>query len=60
MIVANRVGGEGSGFESDTNEVLLVLRGGEVIECRARRSAKLRIRFWARLCSLRQTAGVAQ
>ncbi len=32
MIVANRVGVEGSGFESDTNEVLLVMRGGEVIE----------------------------
>jgi len=32
MIVANRVGVEGAGFESDTNEVLLVLRGGEVVE----------------------------
>ena len=32
MIVANRVGVAGSGFESDTNEVLLVLRGGEVVE----------------------------
>lgn len=32
MIVANRVGVEGSGFESDTNEVLLVPRGGEVME----------------------------
>jgi phosphopantothenoylcysteine decarboxylase/phosphopantothenate--cysteine ligase len=32
MIVANRVGTAGSGFESDTNEVLLVPRGGEVVE----------------------------
>jgi phosphopantothenoylcysteine decarboxylase/phosphopantothenate--cysteine ligase len=32
MIVANRVGVEGAGFESDTNEVALVLRGGEVVE----------------------------
>jgi phosphopantothenoylcysteine decarboxylase/phosphopantothenate--cysteine ligase len=32
MIVANRVGLEGAGFESDTNEVLLLLKGGEVIE----------------------------
>jgi phosphopantothenoylcysteine decarboxylase/phosphopantothenate--cysteine ligase len=32
MIVANRVGAEGAGFESDTNEVLLVLKGGEVVE----------------------------
>ncbi len=32
MIVANRVGGEGSAFESDTNEVFLVMKGGEVIE----------------------------
>jgi phosphopantothenoylcysteine decarboxylase/phosphopantothenate--cysteine ligase len=32
MIVANLVGREGTGFESDMNEVLLVLRGGEVVE----------------------------
>jgi phosphopantothenoylcysteine decarboxylase/phosphopantothenate--cysteine ligase len=32
MIVANRVGVAGAGFESDTNEVSLVLRGGEVVE----------------------------
>ncbi len=32
MIVANRVGVEGSGFESESNEVTLVLRGGEVVE----------------------------
>ncbi|HVW11753.1 MAG TPA: bifunctional phosphopantothenoylcysteine decarboxylase/phosphopantothenate--cysteine ligase CoaBC, partial [Bryobacteraceae bacterium] len=32
MIVANRVGVAGSGFESDTNEVLLVMRSGEVVE----------------------------
>src|SRR5579862_9424275 len=32
MIVGNLVGQEGSGFESDHNEVLLALRGGEFIE----------------------------
>jgi phosphopantothenoylcysteine decarboxylase/phosphopantothenate--cysteine ligase len=32
MIVANQVGLEGTGFESDTNEVMLVLRGGTVID----------------------------
>ena len=32
MIVANLVGAEGAGFESDTNEVMLVMRGGEVVE----------------------------
>ena len=31
MIVANRVGGDGSAFESESNEVLLVLRNGETI-----------------------------
>lgn len=32
MIVGNLVGGQGTGFESDDNEVILVLRGGETIE----------------------------
>ena len=32
MIVANLVGLPGSGFESDSNEVLLALRTGESIE----------------------------
>lgn len=31
MVVANRVGDSGTGFESDDNEVTLVLRTGEVI-----------------------------
>ncbi len=32
MIVANLVGGPDSGFESDNNEVLLALKGGEFID----------------------------
>jgi phosphopantothenoylcysteine decarboxylase/phosphopantothenate--cysteine ligase len=32
MIVGNLVGQEGSGFESDHNEVVLALRGGDLIE----------------------------
>ena len=31
MIVANQVGGAGTGFESDDNEVLLVFRSGQTI-----------------------------
>ena len=38
MVVANLVSQEGSGFESDENEVVLVLRTGETI--RVRRAAK--------------------
>ena len=40
MVVANLVGSDGTGFESDENEVLLVLRTGETIPCRARPSAR--------------------
>jgi phosphopantothenoylcysteine decarboxylase/phosphopantothenate--cysteine ligase len=32
MIVANEVGKPGTGFESDANEVLIALRGGEFVE----------------------------
>ena len=31
MVVANNVSGEGIGFESDVNEIVLVLRTGEVL-----------------------------
>jgi phosphopantothenoylcysteine decarboxylase/phosphopantothenate--cysteine ligase len=31
MVVGNLVGQEGTGFESDDNEAILVLRGGETI-----------------------------
>ena len=36
MVVGNLVGGQGRAFESDENEVLLVLRSGEIIPVAAR------------------------
>jgi phosphopantothenoylcysteine decarboxylase/phosphopantothenate--cysteine ligase len=58
MIVANRVGGEGSAFESDTNEVAMVLRGGEVIEVPRAPKREIADRILGQVVRLRQTLGV--
>lgn len=60
MIVANRVGVEGSGFESDTNEVLLVMRGGEVIEVPRASKREVADRILGQVLRLRRMAGAAQ
>jgi len=58
MIVANRVGVEGAGFESDTNEVLLVLRGGEVVEIARAPKREIAERILGEMIRLRHTVGV--
>lgn len=60
MIVANRVGGEDSAFESDTNEVAMVLRGGEVIEVARAPKREIGDRILGQVVRLRQRAGVTK
>ena len=65
MIVANRVGaktvgGEDSAFESDTNEVAMVLRGGEVVEVARAPKREIADRILGQVVRLRQRAGVAR
>jgi len=60
MIVANRVGGEGAGFESDTNEVLLVMRGGVVVEVPRAPKREIADRILGQMIRLRRTAGVTR
>jgi phosphopantothenoylcysteine decarboxylase / phosphopantothenate---cysteine ligase len=60
MIVANRVGGEGSAFESDTNEVAMVMRGGEVIEAPRAPKREIADQILGQVVRLRQRAGVAK
>jgi phosphopantothenoylcysteine decarboxylase/phosphopantothenate--cysteine ligase len=60
MIVANRVGVEGAGFESDTNEVLLVMRGGEVIEVPRAPKREIADAILGQTMRLRQRAGAPQ
>jgi len=60
MIVANRVGGEGSAFESDTNEVTLVLKGGEVVDVPRAPKREIADRILGQVIRLRQKAAVAQ
>ncbi len=60
MVVANRVGVEGSGFESDTNEILMVMRGGEVVEVPRAPKREIADRILGQIIRLRQTAGVAR
>jgi phosphopantothenoylcysteine decarboxylase/phosphopantothenate--cysteine ligase len=60
MIVANRVGGEGSGFESDTNEVLMVLRDGGVVEVPRAPKREIADRILGQVIRLRQRVGVTQ
>ena len=58
MIVANRVGA-GLGFEADTNEVLLVMKG-EVIEVPQAPKREIAERILSQMIRLRQPAGVAR
>ena len=60
MIVANRVGGEGSAFESDTNEVTLVLKGGEVVDVPRAPKREIADRILGQVIRLRQKVAVAQ
>jgi phosphopantothenoylcysteine decarboxylase/phosphopantothenate--cysteine ligase len=59
MIVANRVGVAGSGFESDTNEVTLVLPQGQVEVPRAPKR-EVADRILEQVLHLRHSAGVAR
>ena len=59
MVVANLVGRRESGFESDENEVVLVLRTGETIPVDARPSAKSRTASSTRCYKLRLEASTA-
>lgn len=60
MIVANRVGVEGAGFESDTNEVLLVMRGGEVIDVPRAPKREIADAILGQTMRLRRRAGAPQ
>ena len=59
MIVANRVGVEGSGFGSDSNEVLLVERSGEVVEIPRAPKREIADRILSEMMRLRRI-GVAK
>ena len=65
MIVANLVGaktvdGEGSAFESDTNEVAMIMRGGEVIEVPRAPKREIADRILGQVVRMRQRAGVSK
>ena len=60
MIVSNRVGGDGSAFESDTNEVSIVLRGGEVIAVPRALKREIADQILGQVVRLRRLAGVAK
>ena len=59
MIVANRVGVAGSGFASETNEVLLVLGDGEVVEVPRAPKREIADRILGQVVRLR-TAGIVR
>jgi phosphopantothenoylcysteine decarboxylase/phosphopantothenate--cysteine ligase len=58
MIVANLVGQPGSGFESDRNEVALVLRSGETVQIPAMSKLEIAEEILTRAIGLRQEAPV--
>jgi phosphopantothenoylcysteine decarboxylase/phosphopantothenate--cysteine ligase len=60
MVGAKSVGGEGSAFGSDTNEVAMVMRGGEVIEVPRAPKREIADRILGQVVRLRQRAGVAR
>jgi phosphopantothenoylcysteine decarboxylase/phosphopantothenate--cysteine ligase len=60
MVGATSVGGEGSAFESDTNEVAMVMRGGEVIEVARAPKREIADRILGQVVRLRQRAGVTK
>jgi len=59
MVVANLVGGAGSGFESDENEVTLVLRTGETIPLPRASKRDIADRIFDRVLRLRLTLHAA-
>jgi phosphopantothenoylcysteine decarboxylase/phosphopantothenate--cysteine ligase len=58
MIVANKVGTSGTGFESDDNEVLLVLRSGGTISIPRAPKRKIAERILDQVASLRLASAV--
>lgn len=60
MVGAKSVGGEGSAFESDANEVSMVMRGGEVIEVPRAPKREIADRILGQVVRLRRLAGVAK
>jgi phosphopantothenoylcysteine decarboxylase/phosphopantothenate--cysteine ligase len=60
MIVANKVGGSGTGFESDDNEVLLVLRSGPAIPIARAPKREIADRILDQVLSLRLASVAAR
>jgi phosphopantothenoylcysteine decarboxylase/phosphopantothenate--cysteine ligase len=58
MIVANKVGVPGTGFESDENEVLLVSRGGESVPVERAPKRQIADRILDQILSLRLAVAV--
>jgi phosphopantothenoylcysteine decarboxylase/phosphopantothenate--cysteine ligase len=56
MVVANLVGQEGSGFESDENEVVLVLRGGRTVPLKRAPKSEIAQRVLDQVMQLRLAA----
>ena len=60
MVVANLVGQEGTGFESDRNEVVLVLKTGETVPLPAASKREIAGRIFDHALRLRLALGAAQ
>ncbi|HEY3836251.1 MAG TPA: bifunctional phosphopantothenoylcysteine decarboxylase/phosphopantothenate--cysteine ligase CoaBC [Bryobacteraceae bacterium] len=60
MIVANKVGGPGTGFESDDNEVLLVVRSGPSVPLRRAPKREIADRILDQILTLRIEAAAAR
>jgi phosphopantothenoylcysteine decarboxylase/phosphopantothenate--cysteine ligase len=59
MVVGNLVGGAGTGFESDQNEVVLVLRTGETLPLARASKSEIAGRIFDELLKLRLTLHAA-
>jgi phosphopantothenoylcysteine decarboxylase/phosphopantothenate--cysteine ligase len=59
MLVANQVGGSGTGFDSEDNEVLLVLRSGETIPVARAPKREIADRILDQVLTLRLAASAA-
>jgi phosphopantothenoylcysteine decarboxylase/phosphopantothenate--cysteine ligase len=60
MIVANRVGVPGSGFESDSNEVVLALRSGEFVELPYAPKREIADQILSRIPALKEAPALAR
>jgi phosphopantothenoylcysteine decarboxylase/phosphopantothenate--cysteine ligase len=60
MVVGNLVGQEGTGFESDQNEVVLVLRTGEAIPLSRAPKREIADRIFDQVLKLRLSLHAAQ